>query len=102
MSLPLEDVVQPVGIDLPASEDQRRPELFVQQLEQYIRIKNVDTHGGAREIGMTHERIGVLGLFRELDHAVGFIGGQDAEFVGAIEIERDLPPSWAGVDPTRR
>ena len=34
---------------------------------------------------MTHERIGILRLFGKFDHAVGVIGGQDAEFVGAFD-----------------
>ncbi len=36
VSLPLEDVVQPLRVDLAAGEDERRPQLFMQQLQQRL------------------------------------------------------------------
>ena len=55
-----------------------------QQLLQPIHGNDINSHGGARKLFMTDDRVGILRLLGEFEHPVGIVGGHDAEFIGAF------------------
>ena len=46
---------------------------------------HVDAHGGTRQIRLADDGIRVVRLLGELGDAIGVVGGQDAEFIGALQ-----------------
>ena len=59
--------------------------ILVEQLLEPVQRDDVDAHRGARQVVVADDGIGVLRLLRELDDAIGVVGGHDAEFLRAVE-----------------